>query len=91
MWYVILIVVIVFETVVSLVAPLFLKKTPVTIDTSITAINTTSDIIASGINPLTFFVNVLTFQIDGLESVSVIFWLCNILIGLCVIKLIRGS
>lgn len=51
----------------------------------------TSDEIASGVNPLEAFIGIHAFTIVDCEWVGAIFWVCDIVIVICGIVLIRGN
>lgn len=55
----------------------------------------TSDItdlsIGEGLNPFESFAGIMGFQFIGAEMVGIVFWLSDILVALCVIKLIRNG
>jgi len=93
MWYIIIIFIISFEIVLSLITPSFYNFSTtggVTITTDVSA-NTTSELIATGLNPLSAFADIMTFQLQGLEGLSIIFVFLDILFVICIIRLIRGS
>lgn len=93
MWYIIIIFVVVFDIAMFLILPqIFGNQFTVTeLDLTAQSINTTSDLISAGINPFSFFGNILTFQVQGSEIFAIIFYFSLLLLGLCLIKLIRGS
>lgn len=92
MWYIIVIFCIAFQIIISMVAPHMINIAFTGIDTA-TAVNATASetLLAGGLNPFEFFVGSMTFSINGLEFFGALFWFLDILLIICVIKLIRGS
>lgn len=91
MWYLLIIFVVVFEIVISIFAPYFPGVGLPISGVSDLSSNTTAELLAQGANPFSIFIDIMTFQIPGLEALSVIFYLCDLVLILCVIALIRGS
>jgi hypothetical protein len=90
MWFVIVIFIIVFQMGVVLLAPSFGLTGGASVALPTVSVNTTADVIAAGTNPLSLFGDILTFQLPGGEAIGAVFWLLDILLIICVIKLIRG-
>ena len=57
------------------------------------AITTPADLedLEKGANPLETFIGIMAFKVHGAEFLSLIFWLCDLVLLLCFIKLLRGS
>ena len=90
MWWVIVIFGIVFQALIVLLAPSFGLSGGTSTALPTVSANTTADIIAAGTNPLSLFGDILTFQLPGGEAIGAVFCLLDILLIICVIKLIRG-
>lgn len=90
MWYVIVIFVIVFDIVIAAIAPSF--NIIVTGSTATeTTVNTTSDLIAAGSNPITFIGGITQLTIGDVVILGVVTAFLNILLVIALIRLIRGA
>lgn len=91
MWYLIIIFIIIFQAAVSIFAPSFPGITTTGEGITTATANTTSELIAAGVNPFSTFIDIMTFQAQGAAILATVFILLDVLLVLCVIKLIRGS
>lgn len=91
MFYLILIFVLIFQGAVSYFAPSFPGVTPPSGQLESAAVNTTSELIASGINPLETFIQIMTFQLQGSLAISLIFIVQDIVLAIMAIRMIRGN
>jgi hypothetical protein len=87
MWYTIIIVIIVFQLAVSAIAPYFAMTA--TNELSYITANSTASMQVISANPFSVLFHILTFQMSGFEWIPVVFMLLDILLVICVIKLVN--
>lgn len=92
MWYGIVIFCVVFDLAFMGLLPFFIKTVVTASTVSDTAINTTSELISTGTSPMTFLGGLSAPEVAGASAViGAVFLIINILLAICLVKLIRGS
>lgn len=88
MWYILLIFVFVAELSMSIVSPYFIDVSVGNFDTDVVASGISAlDVTSGGLgNPLEAFIALSTFQVQGFEVLSVVFWILHFMLFLCLIK-----
>lgn len=102
MWYLLIIFILVFEGTFSFAAP-HIPNLTIDADSFLMEdlrenvideageIDSVVDLVDVGLNAGLVFVGLMTFQINGLESISFVFWFLDIILFICIVVLIKPA
>lgn len=81
-----------FELIIPIVLPYFSELTVVQSTDALLSANVTSvDLVTAGFNPFETFAGLMSFSIQGAEFLSLMFYVLDIILIICLIQLARGT